>query len=578
MFPVSFERCVGWLHPAEGARGIVICGSIGFEDLCGHKSLAILADRIAEGGQPVLRFDYHGAGDSIGDENDPDRIAVWKQNIRAAIAYLKDRTGVSEIGLVGLRLGATLAAEVAAEIGGVERIALIAPLATGKAYVRELKALSRVIGATNEEPAPGEMIVAGFRMSAQTVADLGKLEPALIAASPAPRVLATGREPLAVHPVVTRLTALGCDVATEIFDGYDAMMCDPTASKTPDSALSRIANWMVDGAAREGARPVRCVPVGLAGEDFVESPIRFGKGHELAGVYCRSGSGTPRQAVIILNAGAIHHVGWARGSVELARRLAASGVASLRIDVGGLGDSFAAPSGASGSLYAPELAGDISAAIDWLETQCIRDVSVMGSCSGAFQAFHAAVADARVKRLALVNQVCFVWNATYQLQFSAWRATKSTVVSAALEDEIQAAEDASRMFNRLMPVAKKFAKGSLNALMSLSQKASSGLGDSNMVEGWLETLAARGVKVAMIYSDHDPGLADLERWFGPKGERATTLPGVEMHTLMDADHMLTSRTARQELGTLLFGLLGVEERIRTTEPVAVPVQSESIAA
>lgn len=577
MFPVSFERCAGWLHPAEGARGVMICGSIGFEDLCAHKSLAILADRIAAAGQPVLRFDYHGCGDSIGDENDPDRIAVWKQNIRAAIAYLKGRTGVTEIGLVGLRLGATLAAEVAADLGSVERIALLAPLATGKAYVRELKALSRVIGAAGEQPAPGEMIVAGFRLSPQTIADLSKLEPALVGESPARHVLAMGREPLAVHPVVTRLTALGCDVSTEIFECYDAMMCDPTASKVPDAALTRIANWIVDGAAREGARPVRSLPTGLAGENFVESPIRFGKNRELAGVYCRSGDGTPRQAVVILNAGAIHHVGWARGNVELARRLAASGVASLRIDMGGLGDSFAAPSGASGSPYAPELTADISAAIDWLETQCIRDVSVIGSCSGAYQAFHAAVADARVKRLALVNQVCFVWNATYQLQFSAWRATKSTVVSAALEDEIQATEDASRLFNKLMPVAKKFAKGSLNALMSLSQKATSGVGDTNMVEGWLETLASRGVKVSMIYSDHDPGLADLERWFGPEGIRATSLPGVEKHTLLDADHMLTSRRARQELGTLVFGLLGVEEK-SDVAPVADVPRKESIAA
>ena len=370
MFAVSFDGCAGWLHPAAGGRGVVICGSFGFEDLCSHKTLATLAEQIAQAGQPALRFDYHGCGDSLGDITDPDRLAVWTQNLRAAVAFMRTKTGVSEIALVGLRLGAALAAEIAADMHGVARLVLIAPPAAGRAYVRELKALARVIAPDAPQTA-GELSVAGFRLTAEMLSSLNGLEPAMLSASPAKNVLALGRDTLATHPLVTRLTALGCDVETGALEGYDAMMCDPTASKVPTAAVERMAEWIVAGAATKGARTVHPVPATLTGTDYAESSIMVGKDRTLAGVYCRSPNGTPKQALIILNAGAIHHVGWARGHVEIARRLAASGVATFRLDLGGVGDSFAASTGATGSLYAPELKGDVSAAIDWLTSQGI---------------------------------------------------------------------------------------------------------------------------------------------------------------------------------------------------------------
>ncbi len=567
MFPVSFDQCAGWLHPASGGRGVVICGSFGFEDLCSHKTLAILAERIASAGQPALRFDYQGCGDSGGALTDAELLDAWKRNVRAAIDCLRARAGVSEIALVGLRLGAALAAEIAADLEGVARLVLIAPPAAGRSYMRELKALARVI-APEDACAPGELSIAGYQLPADLVKSLGCVEPALIRAAPAAKVLAMGRDALAGHPVVTRLTALGCDVTTEAFEGYDAMMCDPTASKTPLAAVERIAGWIVQGAPKEGARPVHPVPATITGPDFAESAVRFGKGRALAGVYCRSPNGTPKQALVILNAGAIHHIGWARGSVELARRLAASGVATLRIDVGGVGDSFAAATGASGSLYAPELKGDVSAALDWLTSQGIRDVSVLGACSGAYQALQATLADERIRRVALVNQLCYVWGATYSMQLSAWRATKASAVNAALESETENAQEAARVLNRLMPFAKKFAKGSLSALMSLSARASAAT-SANVVEDWFETLSARGVAVSMIFSDNDPGLVELERWLGPEGARATSLPGVARHILPDADHVLTQRTAREALGSLMFDMMGVEETAEVGEKASL---------
>src|SRR6201999_4304797 len=112
----------------------------------------------------------------------------------------------------------------------------------------------------------------------------------------------------------------------------------------------------------------------VTGTDYAESAVRFGRHRQLAGVYGRSPLDAPKQALVILNAGAIHHVGWARGHVELARRLAASGIASLRIDAAGVGDSFGACRDSADMLYAPGRVEDISAAIDWLHAQGVVDV------------------------------------------------------------------------------------------------------------------------------------------------------------------------------------------------------------
>jgi hypothetical protein len=50
-----------------------------------------------------------------------------------------------------------------------------------------------------------------------------------------------------------------------------------------------------------------------------------------------------RPVLCFLNSGANHHVGPHRSYVELSRQLASRGYATFRFDIGGLGDSRAAP-------------------------------------------------------------------------------------------------------------------------------------------------------------------------------------------------------------------------------------------
>ena len=68
-----------------------------------------LAKHLSGGGTDVMTFDYYGTGDSGGVQVDAT-IPGWEEDILTAIEELKDITGVSKIAVIGLRLGATLAA------------------------------------------------------------------------------------------------------------------------------------------------------------------------------------------------------------------------------------------------------------------------------------------------------------------------------------------------------------------------------------------------------------------------------------------------------------------------------------
>jgi hypothetical protein len=69
--PVTFAGCFGWLHPAPGRRGVVLCNAWGQEALCAHRSWRLLAMDLAAAGLPTLRFDYPGTGDSLDDPETP---------------------------------------------------------------------------------------------------------------------------------------------------------------------------------------------------------------------------------------------------------------------------------------------------------------------------------------------------------------------------------------------------------------------------------------------------------------------------------------------------------------------------
>jgi pimeloyl-ACP methyl ester carboxylesterase len=117
-FGTRERRLFGVYDPAQRigktARAAVICHPWGDEQIHAYRTLRQLALRLSQDGFHVLRFDYYGTGDSAGSSGDND-FAGSRRDVETAMAELKDMTGVERLTLVGLRLGACLAADVSAD-------------------------------------------------------------------------------------------------------------------------------------------------------------------------------------------------------------------------------------------------------------------------------------------------------------------------------------------------------------------------------------------------------------------------------------------------------------------------------
>ena len=142
-FGSSRKQLFGVHHPPKAATtrssGILLCYPFGDEYMRTHKASRQLAMMLAKAGYHLLRFDYFGTGDSAGAGEDVT-VDQWLEDIATAADELKETSGVARLSIIGLRLGATLAARAIATRTDVEDLVLWDPVVTASGYVEELMA------------------------------------------------------------------------------------------------------------------------------------------------------------------------------------------------------------------------------------------------------------------------------------------------------------------------------------------------------------------------------------------------------------------------------------------------------
>jgi alpha-beta hydrolase superfamily lysophospholipase len=416
-----------WYHSAPGVEPrdcvAVLCAPLGHEHTRAHRTLRHLADRLALAGIPALRFDYHGIGDSPGGDLDPGRVPAWQASIRTAIRQAQLLAGRTRVCVIGVRLGATLAALAAVDTP-VDYLVLWNPCVRMASYLRELQA----IAATAERAATdiqGALESAGFVMSAETLAGLRAIDLLSLEFKVKSRVLCIGRNDTAPdHKLCEHIAASGIATDTVRLPGWADMMAEHQFTVVPDKALDTIVEWL---AAHSDTGPAASplpsslfrdsVAFAFRGESGVAAVVeeqlcRFGADEHLFGILSRTSHSTERPAILIFNAGSVHHVGPNRVSVTLARNLAAWGFACLRFDHEGIGDSVRRGDGRENHPYPATAVDDVRAAIECLRHRFgyTRFVA-MGLCSGAHTAFHAGLTlgEDGLDHLVLINPLTFYW-------------------------------------------------------------------------------------------------------------------------------------------------------------------------
>ncbi len=394
----------GWVHhPADGlaSGGVVLCPPLAREWVNAHYCYRVLAEQLAAAGLLAVRFDYDGTGDSAGSDHDPDRTEAWLASIEAAVALVR-QAGCRSVSLVGMRIGALLAAVAAARMGGVSAVVLWDPCPSTRSFLREQAALARLAGVTDHpEQAAGEL--PGMVLGPKSAADLEALAvPPPV--TPPDRVLLLTRP--GRRPQLDLAQALGAEVTHGAADGQERLLeVDLAERQVPDRTVAEVVSWLRADAA--GRSPVT-VPgtdqarIALGATELSERTVRIGPAG-LFGIVTEPPAPAVSTTVLMLNSGNNSHVGPSRLWVELSRRWAAMGVRCVRLDQSGLGDSPTRPGQAPQVIRAPENFDDVADARRALATDP-HDVVLVGLCSGAYQALEAAL-DQPARAVYAINPV-----------------------------------------------------------------------------------------------------------------------------------------------------------------------------
>lgn len=166
------------LEPARTAprAGVLVCAPLLHEHMRSYRLFALLAHALADVGCTVLRFDYHGTGDSTGEDGELT-LERAQSDAALALAALSAQLRGLPLALLGVRAGAFVAAALAREQPQVAALWLWQPIADGESYVQALHAHDRGERASHhrfplQPAAPEASVLMGFPVAPALLAQL----------------------------------------------------------------------------------------------------------------------------------------------------------------------------------------------------------------------------------------------------------------------------------------------------------------------------------------------------------------------------------------------------------------------
>ncbi len=499
--------------------------------------------------------------------------------------------------IAGIRLGVTLGALAAAHRRDVVGLLAIAPVVSGRTYLRELRLLARAIDSkrnivrdTREEI----LETAGFVLGKETQKSLGEIDLKRLETVPAPQILIIDRHDLPSGGDWARhLRERGAQVTEVSAMGYTEMMLDSHETVVPQQMLGAALDWLggltsarteappllpdsdrlrparpAGAPARQTTLPASHFPDPLTGAapptPIQEIAVQFGDGADLFGVVSlplgpKRGTSSERKAVLMLNSGAVHHVGPNRAYVHIARHLARLGHIVLRMDIAGIGDSPPREGHRENVVYSRTALRDVGDALEFLRRDYgATEITVVGLCSGAYHAFKAGVAGLPLTGVVAINPLTFFWKENMSLKYPEYRI----------------AADMSRYRTNVLRVSSwmKLLKGQVHLLelakvlalrargmaarpfLALARLLRIPLPDDLPAE--LRRLRHAAIDLQFVFAENDPGYDILRDQGGGTMRRMHAREQLRLKIIENADHTFTDLTARAMLARFLVEELG----------------------
>jgi len=586
-FDSGAHRLFGWYHrphPDKRANfAVVVCKPFGYEAICAHRSVRAFSDAAASLGAPTLRFDYAGTGDSSEIDPRADQLEIWIQDVIAAVGEIRRLSGLHRVYLLGFRLGALLATLAAGRCDAVAGLILVAPVISGRRYVRELRTMrlaasmgSESSGGATADTAPadaGFMEVSGFLFSSATIAAFANVDlKSQGVPSPAEVLVIDGTAVPVARAWSEELRRAGVRAMYLALPGLvEMLMTAPHFASIPTEMIGAMRDWLTqprDGPALipndakdqgvDPPPPLTAMSLPSLGSahraPITERPLFLTSDTLLFGIVTEPAQGeTLRGAVILINAGADYHIGASGMYVALARHWARSGYVVLRMDLAGIGDSGTRPGRPDNEVFPPGALDDIRAAVDWVRSRSgARDITLGGLCSGAYHTLRAAIAAIPVNRAVMVNPETFFWSEGMSIYD---RQTAELVRQPnAYRNKMLSSEAWRRLFSGQIDVRYVFGTYAGRFKLALESKFRDmarrlRIRLPNDLGLQLEEIGARGVRLIFVFSRGEPGIELLKLQGGTSlnrlGERC------RIRIVDNADHVFSKIESRISLERIL---------------------------
>lgn len=136
-----------WVYTCSGsanldsARGaVVMCQSVGSERHVSYRGMRQLAERLADLGFVVVRFDWSGEGNSAPADASLDKVENSRRDLAQVISTVRE-WGLATVNIVGLGMGALLAGHLATDMTGITSLIMLDPPASGQRFLRRQRAI-----------------------------------------------------------------------------------------------------------------------------------------------------------------------------------------------------------------------------------------------------------------------------------------------------------------------------------------------------------------------------------------------------------------------------------------------------
>jgi len=504
-----------WRQGAASEQVWILCPPFAEEEKCARRILTEIALDLQRAGHSSLLFNFSGTGDSEGDFANAT-LENWRDEIVAMCELAQHRKPNAKIHLLGVRLGASLAAQVA-EKCAVENLVLLEPVLDGKAYLAQLGQRRRLRGMLTDadkidDRAPEDLDGWPLGNALKTQLEelqLGRLQlPAKTQlwqigarreVSPALQVWADENQlqpkVLLMPPFWNRLDTVSPEPLLSALDLCHSIVGTCGGTSTRDVRMT--------DQGRAAARPYGLLDKSTFSTDETLFTIS-GKSGALAAIF-HLPPNAKSTFILMLHGWSGYRSGPHQMQTRAARHFAQLGFPVLRFDFAGRGDS----DGATELATLATMKDDVDAVLQWIKsTFPSHNVLLAGLCSGCEVAFSAAASP-------LINGM-MLWSAPV---FAAGASQERT---------------RRKRWHYLGEYARKLLRASTYQkilrgcvdVRGVSKVLSHQGGEAKNIEsdlpgqlpkGWRQSILKRNEKLAipvlMIFGSADPTAAEALNWY-----------------------------------------------------------------